>query len=310
MDRVHSKSVKAIFITLSLCLVYGAWGSAFIAIKMALVKFSPFTLMSLRFVFAGGLLLSFNFFRFRFRLPNLNLSREIGIGLLLVGSNGLIALAQKRVDSGYAAIIVSLVPIWMLLGDWLRFRRKSLSELSACFMAFFGVLILEFKDYGLRSDWIGTCILIVATLGWSLGSTISRNTKRPSVSLSTAVHFLVGGTLLGGFALTTGEGVPTISEFRDLFPLIYLITFCSIGAFIAYSYLLANARLAVATSYAFICPIVAVLIGAALGGERVSLSDYVALSFIGTAVSIISFKKTRLHTEDGHLLQDPKGTQT
>lgn len=293
---IQATHVGILNICIALATVYLAWGSAFLAIKTSLVIFSPMMLMAIRFIVAGIALTGFYVIK-KGSVPKLNLLRETIIGVLLVGSNSLVAVAQKHVDSAYAAILVALVPVWVLFLGSIRGEQLVRTDLQATFLAFVGIVVLKAKSSSMHSDLIGTAILVVSTIGWSVGTVLSRNTKRVAPVFATGFHFLIGGVAILILAKCFGEQLPTAVGLKIWFPVAYLIGFCSIAAYISYSYLLNTVSLAVATSYAYVCPVVAVTLGVVLGAEQLANSDYIGLALVLFALIMLLAKKRACSTK-------------
>jgi drug/metabolite transporter (DMT)-like permease len=245
-----------------------------------------------RFVLAG--LLLYAWMRHRGQpAPSLRQWRSAAFvgGLLLLGGNGGVVWAQQRVPSGLAALMVSTVPLWMALLGWMRgdAPRPSRSVALGLGLGMTGVALLVSSrgSHAERSvDPLGAAALTLAALSWTYGSLWSRRADLPrSPFLATAMEMLCGGALLLLAGLVHGEWArldfAAVAP-RSLFSLAYLVVFGSLLGFSAYIYLLRATTPARATTYAFVNPVVAMLLGWLVAGEALSPQA------VGAAVVILS----------------------
>jgi len=277
-----------VLIPLCMLVLYLVWGSTYLGIAFALESYPPFLLAGLRFSAAGVLM--YAFLRWRGMAPPTRLQwRNAAItGLLLLGmGNGLVCFAEERVSSGIAAVAVSSMPLFAaafggLYGNWPSGR-----EAVGLMVGFAGVIVLNLGS-GLSGERIGAIALLVAAAAWAFGSVWSRRQEMPSGPMNTAAQMLCASValLLVGFA--TGERLPAEPTSRATLALAYLALFGSIIAFSAYLYVLRHARPAVATSYAYVNPPVAVLFGILLAGETVGPFDVAGMVVILAGVAVIT----------------------
>jgi drug/metabolite transporter (DMT)-like permease len=280
-------------VLLTLFAVYVVWGSTYLAMRFALQGFPPFIMAGLRFVVAGGALLLY----LRARgapLPTLKQSAAAVLvgALLLVGGNGGVALAEQRVSSGLAALGVATVPLWAVLfgGLWRRWPRRL--EWGGLALGFAGIVLLNVQG-DLRANPIGALTLLLAAASWALGSVWSGHLTLPEGMMGTAVEMLGAGVLLLLCGAVFGErihGVPSVSSMSAL---LYLTVFGSLIAFSSYTYLLRHVPPTLATSYAYVNPLVAVGLGAALAGERVTLVELLAMPVILAGVVLVVLGRAR-----------------
>ncbi len=277
-------------------IIYIVWGSTYLSIRFAVETIPPFFMAAARFLIAGGLLFGIR------RLAGDPLPRRIEtrsaaiIGLfLLLGGNGSVTWAEQTVPSGMAALMVSSAPLWMLMMETVLpgGRRPPLRALLGILVGFVGVLLLLWPGESgglLRLNPAGAAALVFATLAWSFGSIYSRNAELPSSPLmSTAVEMLAGGLALALLGILTGEtarlDLPGIS-LQSLLGLGYLVVFGSLVGFSAYTWLLRVAPTSLVSTYAYVNPLVALLVGALLGNESFSARTLLAAGVILGAVAL------------------------
>lgn len=276
--------------------VYIAWGSTYLAIRFAVETMPPFLMAGVRFLIAGSVLFVFR------RLAGDPLPRRVEVrsagivGLfLLLGGNGAVVWAEQTVPSGLAALMVSSSPLWMLMLEALRpkGRKPSMRALLGILLGFAGVLLLLWpgKNGGLlQLDPWGSAALIFATLAWSFGSIYSRYATLPSSPMmGTAVEMLIGGTALMLMGSLTGEWgqvrLASISS-ASILGLLYLIIFGSLIGFTAYTWLLRVAPTSLVSTYAYVNPLVALVIGALIGNEEFSSRTLLAAAIILGSVAL------------------------
>lgn len=282
-----------LLIVLSLAALYLIWGSTYLAIRIALESYPPFAMGALRFTVAGAAL--YAFLRWRgMPAPTRRQWRNcLFTGTLLLGlGNGLVCFAEQSVSSGLAAVAVASMPVFaasfgMMFGHW-----PSRLETLGLVVGFIGVIVLNLGS-DLAGSPLGAAALVVAAIAWAFGSLWSKRQDMPPAMMNTAAQMLTGGAALTVFAFLSGESLPTAPTLNATLALLYLAVFGSIVAFSAYLFLLKTVRPALATSYAYVNPPVAVLIGALLGGEAVRMIDIVAMGIILAGVAIITLGKER-----------------
>jgi drug/metabolite transporter (DMT)-like permease len=276
--------------------VYVLWGSTYLAIRLGVETIPPFLMAGTRHLTAGLLLFLWTRFRREPRPERRHWVAATAVGgLMLLGGNGLVTWAEQRVPSGLAALIVASVPIWMALLDGLQKRvRPGRYVVAGLAVGLAGILVLVAPAHiagGGRVDLLGAGALLLAALSWSVGSLYSRRARLPrSVLTATAMEMLGGGALLWVAGLASGEGARldlAAVSLRSVAALGYLVVFGSLLGFSAYVWLLHATTPARVSTYAYVNPIVAVLLGWALAGE--TLTPRVALAAVGIvgAVALI-----------------------
>jgi drug/metabolite transporter (DMT)-like permease len=292
-------------VLLNLLAVYVIWGSTYLAIRFAVAAVPPFIVMGARFLVAGGLLYIWTRARGVARPTWRNWRASIIIGtLLLFGGNGMVAWSESRgVPSSLAALLVSMTPIWMALIDWLRPHgtRPSWGVMVGLLLGFGGVALLIAPNlandlHGGQIGW-GLVIVPLAALSWAFGSIYARKAPIPASSLmGTSLEMLGGGTVLLIAAGVTGEfGQVRPQEFTlsATTAWLYLIVFGSLIGYSAYTWLLKNTPLSVASTYAYVNPVVAVFLGWALASEPLTPLTLIAAAIIVGAVCIITTFRER-----------------
>ncbi len=280
-------------IILSLIALYLIWGSTYLGMRIALEGFPPFLLAGVRFLIAGGIL--YTILRIR-GTPAPGRKQWAGAAvlgaLLLAGGNGGVVFAEQWVASGLAALGIAAVPLWTVLffGLWGRWPKRL--EWFGLALGFVGVVILNLEN-GLRAAPIGAIVLLLAPMSWGLGSAWSQHLPLPKGLMSSAAQMLTGGGILLLLSFAFREGMPHIHTARPLWAMVFLILFGSLIAFSAYGYLLQRVRPALATSYAYVNPLVAVGLGVALAGEHITLVGLMAMFIILSGVGLVSLVRQR-----------------
>ena len=290
LDSSQSSRAR-VLVPLSLLALYVIWGSTYFAIRVGLESFSPFSMGALRFSITGVVL----YVALRLRgvpSPTAKQWRNSGItGILLLSvGNGLVCFAETRVSSGLAAIAVASMPLFAAIFAFVYGHRASRLETIGLLVGFAGVIVLNVGG-DLRGDPLGALALLGAAGSWAFGSVWSKKQDMPAPAMNTAAQMMVASVVLMMFALATGEHLPAAPTTRSVLALVYLGTFGSIIGFSAYLYLLANTRPALATSYAYVNPPVAVLFGVLLGNERLRIGDTIGMAVILFGVFVITRAK-------------------
>lgn len=281
----------------ALLAVYVIWGSTYLGMHIALEGFPPFLMGGIRFLLAGGILYTVLRLRGAPR-PSLLEWRSAAVTgvLLLAGGNGLVAVGQQWVSSSVAAVIVATMPLWMALLGTFQGQRPSRGEWTGLLIGFAGVGLLNMGGE-LRAVNVAALVILLAPICWALGSVWSRSLSMPAGAMSTATQMLAGGVSMLTISLLRGEGLAHAPPLRSVVALGYLIVFGSIVAFSAYGFLLRNTRPAIATSYAYVNPVVAIALGVALGGEQVGLLTIASVVVILGGVLVLSRAKLQRQVE-------------
>jgi drug/metabolite transporter (DMT)-like permease len=277
--------------------VYVIWGSTYLAIGVGVESFPPLLLAGARHLTAGLALYAVMRWRSSERPTALQWRTAIITGgLMQFVGNGGVCLAEKTVPSGITALLVATVSLWMVFVDWIRpGGTKPVARVFAGIVMGFAGLVLLVGPARLggsgRVDPAGTGILVVASFAWACGSIYSKHGVLPSSPvLGVAMQSLAGGVFLWVTGFFTGEfralHVAAISQ-RSWIALLYLIVFGSMIGFTAYLYILQKSTAARVSTYAFVNPVVALLLGWLLAGEAVTLRTVLAAVIILTAVLLV-----------------------
>ena len=295
----YRASVLAVWSALSA--VYLIWGSTYLAIRYAVETTPPFLMAAVRFLVSGGCLYAAR----RFMGDPAPKTREwrsataVGI-LLLLGGNGGVVWAEQFIPSGLAALLVATVPLWMVLLDAFRgdAQKPAFAVIIGILTGFAGVALLigSVAHDMSRASIFGAAALVFASLSWATGSLYGRNAALPaSQLLGTGMQMLTGGIALLVVALALGEwtqfsfaGV----SWRSALALVYLTVIGS-SAFVAYVWLLRVAPTPLVATYAYVNPLVAVLLGYFLAHEPLTLRIGIAAALIiGSVIAVSTAKKS------------------
>jgi drug/metabolite transporter (DMT)-like permease len=282
--------------------VYLIWGSTYLAIRFAVDTLPPFLMAGARFLIAGMMLYPLVRQRAVGAVTRRHWFSAAMVGtLMLLGGNGLVCWAELTVPSGIAALLVATVPFWLIGLDWVFFRgpRPTLLVIVGLAIGLAGVVLLV-NPTGLQSERLhlpSALALLAACAFWALGSLYSRRRDLPANAfLSTAMQMLTGGAALLLFGSLIGEWsrvTPGATSLKSLGALAYLIVFGSLIALSAYVWLLKNCTPAQVSTYAFVNPVVAVALGAALAGEPFTSRHALAAAAIIGSVILITLTNKR-----------------
>jgi drug/metabolite transporter (DMT)-like permease len=300
-------AASTLSVVLALGTVYIVWGSTYLAIAYVVETLPPFIAASARFLLAGGMLGAFLLAQDRWRrgrgaagaLPAPRLvewrtALVVG-GLLLLGGNGLVMVAEQTIPSGIAAVIIATVPIWMSVFDAVVTRRRpSMLAVGGLVVGLVGVGILLLPSEGFDAlDPVGVGLLVLATVSWAAGSLYARHGPQPDNQLlGTSMQQLAGGAALLVAALGVGElgrlDLAAVSV-ESWLGLVYLVIFGSLLAFTAYVWLLNHVAVTTVATYAYVNPVVAVALGMLFRGEELTPRTLLAAALIiGAVVAMVS----------------------
>nr|WP_156958154.1 drug/metabolite exporter YedA [Pseudomonas knackmussii] len=278
--------------------LYFIWGSTYLVIRIGVESWPPMLMAGCRFVIAGGLLFAWSLWRGA-PLPSAKQWLSAGaIGILLLsGGNGGVTVAEHwGVASGVAALAVATVPLFTLVFGRIFGHRNSLLEWSGIGLGLCGIVLLNLGS-NLQGSPAGAALIVFAAASWAFGSVWSKRLPLPAGPMASAVEMLVGGVALLIGSQISGEHLQQMPDVRGWLALGYLVVFGSIIAFSAYIYLLNNVRPAAATSYAFVNPAVAVLLGVLFAGESIGWPEALAMAVIIGAVVLIGLPQWRGRAE-------------
>jgi drug/metabolite transporter (DMT)-like permease len=278
---------------LAYAVVCVVWGSTYLGIRIALGGFPPFLLGALRFLAAGGALLAFARARGQAWPTATEWASAVVTGILFfVVGNGLVNVAEQSVSSGLASVLVATMPLWVTLLTRLTGGRTSRLELGGVVLGLVGVVVLNLGG-DLRASPTGAACALLAPLGWAAGSVASQRLPLPKGMMRTATQMLGGGVAMAFVSVAMREHVAASPSAGAIAAAVYLCVFGSLLGFSAYSHLLAHTRPAVATSYAYVNPVIAVVLGALLAGEHFGGASLAGGAIVLTAVVLVLVARTR-----------------
>lgn len=286
----------------ALIAIYIVWGSTYLAIRFAVETMPPFLAAGFRFLIAGAVLYAFRRLRGDPTPLRIEWRSAAIVGLfLLVGGNGGVMWAEQRVASGIASLMIASVPLWMALLDSLRpgGRRPNSWVVVGVLAGFAGILVLigPAQLIGIEGevDLLGALVLLLAAFFWAVGSLYNRGARLPdSPLLATGMEMLVGSLGLLILGSVTGEwgqlDITAIST-RSWLGFAFLVVFGSWVGFASYIWLLRVAPTMLVSTYAYVNPLVAILLGSLLAGEELTARVLLAAVFILGSVVLITLKQ-------------------
>lgn len=268
------------------------WGSTYLAIKFALVGLPPFLMMASRFVVAGGLLLAYTLARGA-SWPRLVEWRNAAIvGALMLGCGmGGTAQAELTIGSGIVVAFIAVTPLLMVVASLPFGVRPARGEVIGILVGLGGVLMLV-QGPGFKASPAGLGWMLVACSGWTAGSVLSQRRLHLAAGASGfASEMLCGGAVLILCAAGAGERLPASVPAGAVLAWAYLVVFGSLIAFNAYMILLGRASPGIATSYTYVNPVIALLLGVALGGEHVTTWEWLSAGVVLAGVVLLIFSR-------------------
>jgi drug/metabolite transporter (DMT)-like permease len=282
-----------LLLSLSLLVLYVIWGSTYLGIRFALESWPPFLLVGVRLLIAGVLMFGFLCLR-GVPLPTPRQWRNAAFtGVLLLGiSNGMMSFAEQYVSSGITAVALASMPLFAtLFGAWYG-HRPNRGEALGLVVGFVGVIVLNLGS-ALAGSHIAALALLIGAAAWAFGSVWSKQQDMPSGPMNTAAQMLCGSAAQFIMGFGSGEHLPAHPTLRANLAMAYLVVFGSLIGFSAFLYALKHARPALATSYAYVNPPVAVLLGVLLAGERIGPSGIAGMAIILLGVAAITLAHPR-----------------
>jgi drug/metabolite transporter (DMT)-like permease len=293
---------------LALLALYIVWGSTYLGIKFAIETIPPFFHAGIRFLISGLILVAW---QRATGLPIPTRKQWVSTGivgtLLLLGGNGLVAWAEQFIPSGIAALIIASVPMFLVVGEAIRPNgvKPNWQGVVGLLIGFAGIFILvgpsEISGSTTKLNPLGVAALLAACLFWATGSMYSKSADLPKSSLmSTGAQMLIGSIGLFIVSLISGElngwDVTAVSA-RSLYGLSYLILVGSLVGFVSYGWLLQNAPISLVSTYAYVNPIVAVLLGTWLASEALEPRIWLATGIIIGSVIFINSTRPKVRYE-------------
>ena len=281
--------------------VYVVWGSTYLAIKYIVGSLPPFLSMGARFLLAGALLtvmILVSRGRPAFGMTRSQFVTAALCGLfLLVGGNGLVAVAEQDVDSSMAALLIAGTPLWVVLLRALLRDRPSLATVAGLVVGMAGVAILLLPGVQGTAALGPLLLVVLSSVLWSVGTVLA--TRRPMPTdpfVTTVVQMAVGGTAMVAVGSLGGEWGRLdlgAAEPSAWIAFVYLVVVGSVAGYSAYVWLLARAPLSLATTYAYVNPAVAVLLGALFLSEPLTINVLVGGGVIIAAVAFVITAESR-----------------
>ncbi len=288
---------------LAFAIIYFVWGSTYLAIRVGVREVPPFLLAAMRFLVAGFVLYGWMIARGE-RSPSGRqwMSASLLAILIFVLDYGLVFWAEQRVPSGIAAVMMATIPAFMALSEiiLLRTQRMTVRLGTALLIGIVGVAVLASRSLNLGGapiDPVGAVALIIASMSWSVGSVLARKLPLPpSKVMSSGAQMLAGGVFLSLAAAALGEFRnfhPSSVSRGAWFSLLYMIVAGSIIGFTAYVWLIHHESPTKVGTYAYVNPVVAVLVGYFLGGEALGLRTILGTLFVLISVLVITTTRAK-----------------
>ncbi|MCH6392898.1 drug/metabolite exporter YedA [Escherichia coli] len=272
--------------------LYIIWGSTYFVIRIGVESWPPLMMAGVRFLAAGILLMAFLLLRGH-KLPPLRpLLNAALIGLLLLAvGNGMVTVAEhQNVPSGIAAVVVATVPLFTLCFSRLFGINTRKLEWVGIAIGLAGIIMLNSGGNLSGNPW-GAILILIGSISWAFGSVYGSRITLPVGMMVGAIEMLAAGVVLMIASMIAGEKLTALPSLSGFLAVGYLALFGSIIAINAYMYLIRNVSPALATSYAYVNPVVAVLLGTGLGGETLSKIEWLALGVIVFAVVLVTLGK-------------------
>lgn len=294
---------------LALAAVYFIWGSTYLALRFGLEGFPPLLLNGIRFLLAG--IAMYGVLRWRgVPAPTWRQWWNAGrVGALMLGAVGLVTTAEDLgVGSAVVAAAVAVIPVWAALASGLFGSWPRRLEWVGLIVGLSGVLVLT-QEGDLQASMLGLALVLVAPVLWAFGSVWGTRLDMPRSLMATAAELVTGGVLLFVVGLLLGERIEVMPSGWSILALLYLAFFGSVVAYSAYVYLLENTRPALATSYAYVNPAVAVVLGVTIGAEVLTGQVFLGLPLVLAGVAIITLAQ-RQRTGSTDSDAEPPSTST
>jgi len=278
----------------SLLAVYLIWSSTFLVLRYMVAELPPLATSGIRFLIAGSIL--YAFLRFRGAAAPTGkqwlLSVASGTLMFFVG-NGFVAIAAREVPSGMTAMSIGSVPLFLSVMEAPFGQRPTALQWVGIALGFAGVACMGWSEGSASPGALA--LLFFAAIGWASASLLVRRAAMPAGLMAGATQLIGGGSMLilGGFAL--GERFTAMPSWSAGLAFVYLLVFGSIIGFSAAVHLLRNAPASVATSYAYVNPVLAVVLGAMVGGERIAPSALLAGLLVVAGVAVLMTSEARKH---------------
>jgi len=297
---VNVRKPSSLAVILAFAIVYLVWGSTYLGIRYAVQSFPPFLMAGIRFSIAGLLVLIYCFATRAPRPTSRQTFNASLVGFLMLSlGNAAVSWSETRIPSGITALLVGSVTFWMLLLNWVggAKAKPSAAQFSGLLLGLLGMAVLVLPNgieaLGKGVYVIGACAVVAGCFCWALGTQYARTKTLPeSAWMANGIEMFFAGLVLVLFSLLSGEyrHIHAASVASGV-SLAYLIVFGSIVAYSAYTWLNTVTTPARLSTYAFVNPVVAVLLGAIVAGEAITVRSIVAMALIVSAVLLLSVTK-------------------
>jgi len=278
---------RNIKVFVALATLYLAWSSTYLAIRFSLESFPPFFTAGFRYMLVGAGM--YGYLRIKGDpAPSHAQWRDsaiIGIFLLVGGTAGVV-YAMQWVGSGTSALVIATTPLWTVLFGGLWKQWPARNEWIGLALGFAGIVLLNMHG-DLRAHPTGAALLVLSAASWSFGSVLSLRMNLPSGMMASAAQMFSGGFLVLVAGILSGENIPAHPSARAVAALVYLAVFGSLLGYTAYTYLLKNVRPALATSYSYVNPALAVMLGVWFADEKITGITVAAMVIILAGVVLV-----------------------
>ncbi|GIH72837.1 EamA family transporter [Sphaerimonospora thailandensis] len=285
---------RDIRVWLALAAVYVVWGSTYLGIRIAIETMPPLTSGGLRFVAAAlilGTVLLIRAVPYRMTWKQFGGAALVGV-LLLTGGNGMVAVAEQHISSGLAALLIAATPLWLIVLRTVFRDRPHVLTLAGVLVGFAGVAFLSLGSVGgggPAGSGVGIAVVVLASLSWSVGSFLSQRIAMPANPfVASTIEMAVGGVTLLALGAAQGERLHLAEvSWRSWAALAYLVLAGSLIGFTSYIWLLGHAPISLASTYAYVNPVVAVILGWLILSEPVTVIMLVAGALIVAGVALV-----------------------
>ncbi|MBB5020178.1 drug/metabolite transporter (DMT)-like permease [Chitinivorax tropicus] len=269
------------------------WGSTYLAIRFVIVDIPPFMAAAIRFWLAGGMLFAWLKWKGA-ALPSKRQMRNAAIigTMMLAGGNGAVTFAELEISSAVAALGVAVVPLLTIIVARFWGHHSSRSEWIGIGIGMAGIVSLNFGA-DMSASPMGAGLILFATVIWSIATVWSKYLDMPSGTMSSALQMLAAALVLTLMSLMHGERMTHMPSGTSIAALLYLVVAGSMIAYSAFSYLIIHVRPALASSYAYVNPVVAVFLGWSIGNEHIGLHELFAMGAILIAVALVVYQQVR-----------------
>jgi drug/metabolite transporter (DMT)-like permease len=316
MAGIVKKEASTAMVVLAFATVYIVWGSTYFFIQRAVQHLPPLMLGAIRFIAAGILLMTWSIIRKENLWDWKQIKPAIISGLLLLFiGNGALIVAEKTLPSSFAAILISSAPIWFVLLDRPKLRENltNRSTVLGLIIGFAGVILLfsqslpKLFSSGHSAEIIAMIILVIGSISWAGGSLYSKYFSKGSTTVNTTWQMMAAGVAFIPFSLFAGEtkgfqlqSVPS----ETWLSVLYLVTMGSLAGYSAYVWLLKVRPATQVSTYAYVNPVVAVMLGVFFAGEQLTFMQVAGLAVILTSVLLINLAKYRKEKEEKRKIEE------